>query len=137
MEVTCDTSRGCAARCCSPVALPFSQGEIADCVPNDDAERRTRHWVLEELIPISSEEGFARSPHLRGQTLLADGHVAEAHFYDCRNFDHIALKCMDYENRPNPCRKFPWAEDDPNPAILLPPDCSYHDAVPVRWGVKR
>lgn len=122
-EPTCN---GCGD-CCDPVPLPFTKAE---------ARRRNLHpserrWVLTRLRRISRAEALRRRPSLSPAT--------GRFYYECRDFDPVARRCMAYETRPPVCRNYPWYGNDPEPAKLdYLERCAFNSTggVPVTLGRK-
>lgn len=111
--------------CCDPVTLPYSQAEASRQV-TDPQDADTRHWILNDLTPMSPKEAKAREPFLFAKTLVpAVGMSVYPNFYSCKWFDREARACTNYEGRPKACSVWPWKFDAPNPRLGLPPTCSF------------
>lgn len=99
----------------------------------------TRRWILEDLSPMSRREVKEKEPWLLKPSVYQKA-MAESllFFYRCRWFDEVNRTCTNYENRPPPCREYPWPEGQPNPRAELPPTCSYREQInqPVHFRVK-
>lgn len=106
--------------------LPLTQQEVAR--DRDAYDSDTARWVLEDLTPILFAEGLRMSPWFKGHTFAADptsDEMLTPRFYSCRNLDLDTGRCGIYDRRPDPCQGFPWHGNEPNPAAVIPPKCSY------------
>lgn len=122
---------GCGS-CCDPVTLPWTQRQVQMTLPGSIMDAETRRWVLEDLTPISRREGLRRTPWLQREgavviAFMGDEVIVDAHsYYDCKHFDRETRRCTNYENRPQPCRDYPWYDGTPTPAAALPGWCSFN-----------
>jgi len=119
---------GCGS-CCQPVVLPFTKDELmrAKGVPE-----RTRDWIMNDLTPMPRREAKQREPWLFAiDRVLADYDgiidIEDNYpmFYRCRWFDDDRRTCTNYDNRPEPCRRYPWPNGKVNRRAALPPTCSF------------
>lgn len=125
-DVTRCEPENCGSACCSPVMLPFTQAYARDFMNLDD---RIRDWVLNDLTRIPNREGYTRAPWYRGAAMTRDAageDLAMPLFYECRHFDPVDNRCMDYANRPEVCSGYPWHGRAPHPAATIPPACSFN-----------
>jgi Fe-S-cluster containining protein len=112
-------TKGCAA-CCDPVALPYTQDEARRLPLDAD----TRAWVLNDLVPMTRKEALRRQPWLAEIIAVSTGGALPVYF-ECRHLDRAAMRCSDYDNRPRPCRDYPWDDLLPKPGVALPPSCAF------------
>ena len=117
---------GCGA-CCDPVSLAYTQTEALTRVGLDPDDRR---FIVEDLRPLSQREGRRRAFWI-GELEVERGQVWQGldgsplrFDYECRHFDPVSRRCLNYEHRPPLCRRFPW-QGRPPPGVALPPPCSY------------
>lgn len=122
------TCNGCG-RCCNPVVLAGTLNDVAlgnAVVPDPE----TLRWIREDLTPLRRREGlFMVRDYMTGYTnWMHEGKpvVMASHFYSCKWYDHETNQCTNYDNRPPPCRGYPWADKKPDPAMNLPPECSFN-----------
>lgn len=136
---------GCGA-CCEVVPLSYTQSEAQGLALRGEVSWEEARWVVEDLVPISrrvvkeSQPFYLQQNVIPPPDLLFAGEVGILpYFYTCTKWDPETRLCTDYENRPPPCRKYPWYDEGPNPAKALPPTCSYREDVglPVELGPTR
>lgn len=117
---------GCGA-CCDPFVTvygPFDLVRLARSM--DDTEAR---FFREHLTPYRRRDGRTMTPWNSGWSeFVIDGHpqLIAAHYYKCDNYEPETRRCMDYDNRPDVCRGFPWYGDGPDDHKVLPPTCSFN-----------
>jgi Fe-S-cluster containining protein len=116
---------GCGS-CCDPVTIPYTKLDAATDYTLDD---RTRRWVLDDLTPMSRRDVLDREPWLldkstRLSAAVDGGDLFVPYFYSCRWFDETERRCTNWDDRPAPCRMYPWL-DEPQPTAALPPTCSF------------
>jgi len=60
-------------------------------------------------------------------------------FWACDLLDPVTRRCTDYDNRPQPCRGYPWYDAPPRRDAQLSPRCSYRADIgqPVELGPTR
>jgi Fe-S-cluster containining protein len=135
MPATCN---GCGA-CCRPVSLGYSQADVASR-PERFTEDNWLH-ILDHLTPITRREAIEIQPWLKEAGLIVkdiDGQLSPtAYYYLCDFHDPVAMRCTNWENRPTLCREYPWI-GEPNPQVLLPPQCSYNEDLgrPVKVEIR-
>lgn len=120
------TCNGCGS-CCDPVSLPFTQDEARR---NTRIEPRTRKWLLEELTPMPRREAREKEPWLF--TTNIHGRFLEdslPFYYRCKWFDEETRACTNYDDRPEPCRDYPWGDGPPKPNAALAPSCSFREDI--------
>lgn len=84
-----------------------------------------RHWILHDLTPMSRREAKAKAPWNFAEHIVALRIVdSMSWYYSCRHFDVETRLCGVFEDRPKPCRDYPWAGETPEPSTALPPPCS-------------
>lgn len=84
--------------CCTVLWLYPSAKELLEGENNP----RERHWLESDLVELSLDEAMETG-------LLVDGLENEnPHFYRCGLWDPVTSRCTDYDNRPDPCRRFPY-----------------------------
>lgn len=120
--------KGCGA-CCNPVALPWTQRQIAMMLPSE-IEDADRQFVLNDLTPLRYRDGLAAAPYLKDLTTFptTEGppEYVKPVFYSCRHFDPVEKACTNYENRPPVCRAYPlYGREEIHPAMALPEACVY------------
>lgn len=92
---------------------------------------RTRRWLLDDLTPMSRRDVLAREPWLldanepRLSRSPDGGDLFIPFFYSCRWFDRETRRCTNWEDRPEPCRAYPWGDGPPDHTAALPPTCSF------------
>ncbi len=117
---------GCGS-CCDPVVLPYTPLDAAEDYTLDD---RTRQWVMYDLKPMSRRQVLEREPWLldKSTRLSASpdgGDLFVPYFYSCRWFDPAERSCTNWNDRPAPCRAYPWGDAEPVKTAALPPSCSF------------
>lgn len=124
---------GCG-RCCEVIPLSYNHLEVHLHLLAGIIDESEARWVLEDLVPMSRREVKRLQPDLLDHRvipppgLLLAGEIGILpDFYSCRKWDPETRRCTDYENRPRPCREYPWYDDEtPNPMKRLPPECSFN-----------
>lgn len=117
---------GCGA-CCDPVVLPMTRSEILGEIT---AEPEVRRWARDVLVPMSPREALALEPHLGRISIGIDPYTgqlgSEVFYYRCGWFDRETRTCTHYDERPSPCRDYPWGNPiGPTPMANLAPWCGY------------
>jgi len=85
--------------CCIAIVLPNSTEKTKGLAAGGDKGLR---FIVDNFSEISREEALNRNPHL---SYTEEG---ESFFYECKKFDKVKKVCIDYENRGEVCRGFPW-----------------------------
>jgi Fe-S-cluster containining protein len=109
---------GCGA-CCDPITLSHDPQGIREMTDETVVDPDFRRWMQTALLPLPREVGIARAE--------AHGRNAQGweNFYECIHYDRETRRCLDWENRPKVCRGYPHYWQEPDPAKVLPPACSY------------
>jgi len=122
-----DTVCNSCGSCCDPVVLPYTK---LDAMTDYMLPERTRRWVIDDLTPMSRRDVLNREPWLLDRSTRLSvspdgGDLFVPYFYSCRWFDKAERRCTNWEDRPDPCRAYPWDDGPPQPTAALPPTCSY------------
>jgi Fe-S-cluster containining protein len=137
---------GCGA-CCDPFATIYSPFDLVRLAHNVDPDELV--FYRERLTPYRRADGRRMTPWNSGWSeFVIDGQVqlVATHYYKCANYDHETRRCLDYDNRPDVCRGFPWYDGKPDDHKVLPPTCSFNEDigqpvvpmdVPVALGAAR
>jgi Fe-S-cluster containining protein len=124
---------GCG-QCCEVVSFPLTQAEVGR-IPPWQIDERTRRWVTEDLKPMSRRRVRQLRPDLIDGPARVGKHPVSGEmilamvFYSCRLYDPDARRCTDWADRPDVCRGYPDGYESvgwPNPAMNLPPRCSFN-----------
>lgn len=105
------------------MVLSLSQPEFAQTVGIPPA---IRNWILHDLTPMPRREAKVKAPWNFAQSVTAFRVIdSMPWYYSCRHFDAETRLCGAFEDRPKPCRDYPWAGGKPTPTTVLPPTCSF------------
>jgi Fe-S-cluster containining protein len=100
-----DLVRTCPGHCCVAFYLPTSHDRVEEMREG----MRDGGVIAEMVIPLSLSEANERLERFGSDREY--GPESEGHVYTCRHFDDETRLCTIYEQRPEMCRDFPYAED--------------------------
>ena len=63
-------------------------------------------FMLENWVPANNEEAIKIRPQLKN---WAAESISQTPFYFCSQFNTTTRKCMDYDNRPSVCKRYPYS----------------------------
>jgi Fe-S-cluster containining protein len=85
----------CTGHCCRQFFLPFTPAQLV------------KHALTRFVRPRFKPEEIAK---VAAMAVYLGDRSDGAHMYTCRHLNVITGDCMDYENRPDVCRDYPYED---------------------------
>lgn len=107
----------CSGHCCKVFYLPYSFDEmnhfkrLSSLGKTKEEKVKDLFKIANLIIPVRAEscKTYAIENSLIYSSSRKSSHMYNVmYYYTCKNYDAIKHKCLDYENRPSMCSKYPY-----------------------------